>query len=90
MKEQSTFTYCIENSWLDVNKCRNVYVSFPERLSYTKFESLKNILVKQRTIHSENPESTHFDIVYDALQEFYLKWDILGQITETIQGTLMY
>ncbi len=82
--------YCIENSWLAVGECRNVYVSFPERLSCIKFESLKEILVKQRTIHSENPETTHFDIVYDTLQEFYLKWGIEGRIEDTIQATLMY
>lgn len=84
------FIYCIENSWLQVGECRNVYISFPERLSCTKFESLKEILVKQRTIHSENPETTHFDIVYDALQEFYLKWGVEGKIEDTIQATLMY
>lgn len=39
------FIYCIENSELPVGECRNVYISFPIRLSYTKFESLKLILI---------------------------------------------
>lgn len=84
------FIYCIENSWLPIGECRNVYISFPIKLSCIKFESLKKILVRQRIIHSEKPESTHYDIVYDALQEFYLKWGVEGRIEDTTQATLLY
>lgn len=86
----SKFIYCIENSELPVGECRNVYISFPIRLSCTKFESLKLILVQKRRKYSGSLEATHFDIVYDALQEFYLKWGVEGRIEDTIQATLMY
>lgn len=84
------FIYCIENSQLSVGECRNVYIKLEKRLSSVQWESLKLLLVKTRTKYKNSLETTHYDIVYEALEEFYIHWGFGGVIIDIVEATLIY